>query len=148
MINEKFLILMEKYLENEINDSEKEELEKFLKEHPEFKTDLEEQKRIKEVLSKMNLKNPSEEIWDSYWENIYNKYERSFAWLFIFIGGIILIGYGSLEFAEAFLKDTETPPVIKYSTAALVFGFAVLLFSVIREKLFTRKHDKYKEIQR
>lgn len=142
------LILMEKILDGSASSAEKAEFEQIIIREPEMKKEFEEQKHIKEVLKMVQLKNPTNEVWDGYWESIYNRLERSIAWLFIFAGAAILLAIGSYEAVENFFADTQTPAVIKYSTAAVVFGLALLLFSVIREKLFTRKNDKYKEIQR
>jgi len=142
------LILMEKILDGSASAAEKAELEQILINEPEMKKEFEEQKHIKEVLKMVQLKNPTNEVWDGYWESLYNRLERSIAWLFIFAGAAVLLAIGSYEAVETFFADTQTPAFIKYSIAAVVFGLALLLFSVIREKLFTRKNDKYKEIQR
>ena len=147
-MNEKFIILMEKYFENEISTEETLEFENLLKNNNDFKIEFEEQKKIKEVLKKMNLKNPSEELWDSYWENIYNKLERSLGWLAFFMGALILIGFASIEFVNQLYNDNSSPLIVKIGIVSLVLGLLVLLFSVIREKYFTNKNDKYKEIQR
>ncbi len=147
-MNESFIILLEKYFENEITEKEKIEFEILLENNQQFKEEFEEQKKIKEVFKKMKLKNPSEEIWDSYWENIYNKFERSIGWLAVFIGALLLIGFASVQFVNQLYNDNSSPLIIKIGTVFLVFGFLVLLFSIIREKFFTNKNDKYKEIQR
>ena len=57
MINEKYIVLMEKYLSNDISKEEKKELKDFMNSDSELKTEFEEQKKIKEVLNKMKLKN-------------------------------------------------------------------------------------------
>ena len=82
------------------------------------------------------------------WENTYNRLERGLAWLAVFMGALFLIGFASVEFVNQLYADNTTPAIIKVGTVSLVFGLLVLLFSVIREKLFTYKNDKYKEIQR
>lgn len=147
-MNEKFIILMEKYLENEISIEETLEFENLLKKNNDLKIEFEEQKKIKEVLRKMNLKNPSEDLWDGYWDNTYNKLERSLGWLAFFIGALILIAFASIEFVNQLYNDNSSPLIVKIGVVSLVFGLLVLLFSVIREKYFTNKNDKYKEIQR
>ena len=147
-MNERFIILLEKYLDNIIENQEEVELINIISNDPLLKKEFNEQKRIKEVLKKMTIKNPSKEIWDGYWIGVYNQIERGAAWIAILIGAVLLIGYGSIEAVDQFFKNTETPIIIKIGTIALVFGIGVLLFSVIREKYFTFKHDKYKEIQR
>ena len=147
-MEERFLILMEKYFDEELTEEEKNSFDKMLQSNKELKKEFEEQKHIKEVISKMKLKNPSSEVWDSYWEKTYNRIERGIGWLGVFIGALILLGFASIEFVSQLYEDNSTPVIIKIGTVSLVFGFLVLLFSVIREKWFTHKTDKYKEIQR
>ena len=148
MINETFIVLMEKYFSNDISKEEKIEFEKMLISDSQLQSEFEEQKRIKEVLNKMKLKNPSREVWDSYWMGIYNRIERGIAWAVISIGAMIFFGYASYEIVNAFIKDTQAPVLAKIGISMLVFGGLILLFSLLREKMFTSKRDKYKEIQR
>jgi hypothetical protein len=148
MIDQKFIALMEKYFSNEISGEDKKELDQLLKSSKELRSEFEEQKRIKEVLNKMKLKNPSREVWDNYWLGIYNRLERGLAWIVISVGAIIFFGYASFEIVNAFIKDTQAPMLAKIGISLLAFGGLILLFSLIREKIFTSKRDKYKEIQR
>ncbi len=147
-MHDKFILLLQKYLDNELTENEKKEFDELINTNEEFRKEFEEQKKVKEVLTKMKLKNPSKEFWDAYWTGLYNKIERGIAWIAISIGAIILIAYASIQAVKVFFGDMETPLIVKIGTVALVFGFLVLLFSVIREKFFVSKHDKYKEIQR
>ncbi|MCK5347573.1 MAG: hypothetical protein KAR20_29390 [Candidatus Heimdallarchaeota archaeon] len=147
-MNERFIYLNEKCLDGDITTEEKSEFENLLASDSELKKEFDEQVRIKEVLTKMKLKNPSVEIWDSYWLGVYNKMERGLAWILVSLGAVILIVYGTYEGVSEMLKDTSTPAFVKIGVTALQVGGLILLLSVLREKLFTRKHDKYKEIQR
>jgi hypothetical protein len=147
-MNERFIILIEKYFDNELSEVESQEFESLLNSNPELKSEFEEQKKIKEVLNKMKLKNPSKEAWDGYWLGVYNRIERGIAWIAISVGAIIFFGYASIESVNAFIHDTQTPPLVKVGISILFFGVLVLVFSLIREKFFTSKHDKYKEVQR
>lgn len=147
-MNEKLIILIEKYFNKTLTNSEKQEFDTLLNTNPEFKREFEDQKTVKEVLKKMTLKNPSKEVWDGYWLGVYNKIERGIAWIAISIGAIIFFSYASIEFVNAFINDTQTPPLVKVGIGILIFGMLVLVFSLIREKFFTSKHDKYKEVQR
>ena len=148
MMDERKIILMEKYFDASLSSEEEREFENIILHDEKFKVEFEEQKRIKEVLNKMNLKNPTNEFWDAYWLGLYNKFERSIAWLFISIGAIIVFAYSAFIAVEKFLADTTTPGIVKWGSAFLVFGFLFLLYSIIREKLTVSKKDKYKEIQR
>lgn len=148
MIDERFLFLMERCFSKEISNEEKKEFDQLLKSDAKLQAEFKEQKRIKEVLNKMKLKNPSRELWDSYWMGIYNRIERGIAWIVISIGAIIFFGYASYEIVNAFIKDTQAPALAKLGMGLLIFGGLILLFSLIREKIFTSKRDKYKEVQR
>lgn len=147
-MNERFIILQEKYFDEELNAEEKAKFKTMLETNNDLQKEFEEQKRIKEVLRKMKLKNPSREVWDSYWMGIYNRIERGIAWVVISIGALIFFGYASYETVNAFINDTQTPPLAKFGITLLIFGALILIFSIIREKIFTSKRDKYKEVQR
>jgi len=147
-MNERFITLIERYFDEQLSAVEKEEFESLLQNNKELQKEFEEQKQIKEVLKKMSLKNPSRDIWDGYWLGIYNKIERGLSWIAIFVGALIFFGYVSFEAVNAFINSTHTPPLVKTGIGILFFGVLVLIFSLIREKIFTSKHDKYKDIQR
>lgn len=147
-MNERFIILQEKYLDDALNAEEKAEFNNMLETNTDLKKEFEEQKRIKEVLRKMKLKNPSREVWDSYWMGIYNRVERGIAWVVISIGALLFFGYASYEAVNAFINNTQTPALAKIGITLLIFGALILIFSLIREKIFTSKRDKYKEVQR
>ncbi len=147
-MNERFIYLMEKYFDGTINQKEQQELKDIINNNPGLNEEFEDQKRTKEVLNKMKMKNPSSEVWDSYWLGIYRKIERGFAWIAISIGLIIIAGFTFINALNTFLEDTSTPLLLKWGIGILSFGIIILLISLIREKIFTAKGDKYKEIQR
>lgn len=147
-MEEKFIYLIEKYFDNELTPEENRELSELIENNPQLKDEFNEQKRIKEVLKKMHLKNPSKEFWDSYWTGGYNRFERNIAWIAIIIGSLILFGYGSVVLIDRFFADNQLPQIVKIGIGIFTFGFIVLLFSLIREKIATSRKDIYKEIQR
>lgn len=147
-MDDKLLRLMEKYFENDLNDVEQIQFDKLLSSDQEFKREFEEQNKMKEVFKKMKFINPSDKLWDGYWEKTYNRTERGIGWLAVFLGLLILVGFASIEFVNQLYDDNSTPVIVKIGIVSLVFGLLVLLFSVLREKFFTYKNDKYKEIKR
>ena len=64
------------------------------------------------------------------------------------MGAIVVFGYGIWIALHDLLADTDLPAFVKLGIFALLLGGLVLLVSVIREKLFTRGKDPYKEVQR
>lgn len=148
MIDERFVELVEKFLDNELSPSEETELNKILDVNPSFKSELEEQIKVKEAMRKMMMKNPNKEVWDGYWQRSYNKTERGIAWFVFILGIIIVAGYAIVEIADNLMNDTSIPLFLKIGIAFSIGGGLFLLFTVFRERLFTSKNDKYKEIQR
>jgi uncharacterized membrane protein len=61
---------------------------------------------------------------------------------------VILITYGLFKSVEAIIADPQLEGILKIGIIAVIAGVAILLVSVAREKLFIRKSDPYKEIQR
>ncbi len=147
-MKERFIYLQEKYFENDLTDVERKEFEKIINGNSKLKDEFNEQKKIKEVIYKMKLKNPANEFWDSYWLGIYNRIERGIAWIAISIGAVIFFVYVSIETVKYFVNDTQTPELVKFGIGILIFGILLLLYSVIREKFTSSKKDHYKEIQR
>ena len=139
---------MELALEEELSSDEKIEFENMLNKNVSLKNDYKDQKKVKEVLMNMSLRNPGKEFWDGYWLSIYNKLERGIAWILISISAIIIAGYGIYEAISNLLAETNMPLFLKISIIVFVIGITILIFSLIREKLATGKKDKYKEIQR
>src|SRR5210317_94472 len=112
-MEEKFIQLVEKYFDKTITTEEEKELNELLSVDKDLKKEFEDQKKMREVFSTMKLKNPGKELWDGYWENTYNRLERGLAWLALFVGSLILIGYASIEIVENFYTDNSSPLIIK-----------------------------------
>lgn len=147
-MNEHFIYLMENHFENKLSEDEEREFFNLVNNNSELKKEFEEQKSVKEVLSKMMLKNPSQEIWDGYWLGIYNRIERGLAWIIISIGAVLIFGFSIIKFIETLYLDSTVPVIMKIGIYAISFGLVILVVSLMRERIFSLKHDKYREIQR
>lgn len=88
------------------------------------------------------------EKWDQYWLGVYPRLERGLAWILMSIGALILIGWGSWEAAREWIINPDIPLWIKVAGISFWAGCAIMLVSVVREKLFLHKHERYKDIQR
>ena len=140
--------LMMAELDGEISSEEKEELQKLLQQFPNLKEELQSFTQLKEVTDTMALKTPDPEIWETYWYNIYNRIERSLAWIILTIGAGILIIYGLGQASFNIWHDPKISPVVKVGIFGAVLGVFLLLISDLREKLFLRRQERYKEVQR
>lgn len=147
MINDRFIILLEKYFENSLTVIEQSEFDDFLKIDKYFE-EFQKQKSLKEVFMKMNLKEPKNNFWDDYWLNIYNRLERGIAWILISLGLTFLIGYAIYEFIQKLFVDDGGPVIVKLGLITLFIGALILILSLIREQFIKFKNDNYKEIKR
>jgi len=145
---DRFNILLMGAVDGELNSEEWGEFERLIADKPEFKKEYEEFKKLKEATKDMKFKNPPAEIWDSYWLNVYNRIERGLGWILLSIGCIILLTFAGYHFFKALIFDANLPLIIKISIFSVIAGLAILLVSIVRERLFTYKSDPYKEIKR
>ena len=140
--------LMMAALDGEISPEEQRELDGMLETKSEIREEWEEMNRVKEVTSAMAFREPPEEVWGEYWTSVYNRTERGIGWLLLSLGSIVLLGYGVWKWVEAIFQTEDLPLFLRVAILGVAFGLSVLVVSVIREKLFTKKHDPYKEVQR
>lgn len=140
--------LMMAALDGECSPAERESLEQMLAENAELKSEWQELSQVKEATQMVNFRNPPEEVWQNYWTGVYARLERGVAWVLISLGAIVLLAWGAWEVVMELLADTDTPGFIKLAVGALAIGGVILFVSVVREKLFVRRADPYKDIER
>lgn len=137
-----------KSVDEELSPKEQAEFDSFVNKYPECQKEWQKHKKLKEVTKTMKFKSPPAEVWDNYWVNVYNRIERGFAWIIFSIGSIILLTYGGFKAVETIIADPQLEGIVKVGILFAIGGLAMLLVSIVREKLFTRKSDPYKEVQR
>lgn len=144
----RFQYLLNKALDDELSSEEMVEFQKLIAESKVYEEEWNSMKKIKEVTKTMKLKEPPEGIWEKYWLSIYSRLERGIAWILISLGTTIILVYGGFKLVESIIEDPTLGWVLKVAILALIIGFALLFVSVLRERIFIRKSDKYKEIVR
>ncbi len=145
---EKFQALMMGALDGELSAEQQRQFEQLLAGDKKLQSEFEKYKKLKEATSTMQFKSPPPEVWDAYWRQVYNRVERGIGWLIFSIGAIILLTYGGFKLVESVINDPGLAIIVKIGILLSVGGLAILFVSVAREKLFTRKHDPYREVQR
>ena len=135
-------------LDGEITPEERRELERLLESDPALKKEWDTMSRVKSIAKDVLYAEPPREIWDDYWNSVYNRTERGIGWIFASIGAIVIGCFGFYEFVRAFLQEADAPWLLKGGVLALGFGLVILAVSVIRERIFTHRRDPYKEVQR
>jgi len=74
--------------------------------------------------------------------------ERGTGWILTSIGAIILLFYGAWRWLQGLIRDPHLALIVKVGILVLAGGLIILLISVIREKVFTHKKERYKEVVR
>lgn len=136
------------YLDDELEGAERTAFEEHLDGCVACAEELRATRALKEVTSHMKLTEFPDEVWDRYWRNTYNRFERKIGWTLLSIGAIVLLAAGLYELARHLLYDETTPWWIRLGTGFAAAGVAVLFISVLRERLFVRRRDPYREVQR
>jgi len=142
----KELILL--YHEGGLSKKEKTEVEEHLVQCPECQKEFEETKKLEDVMGKMKLKNPGEEVWKAYWASIYNRLERKAGWILMSIGGMILLFFGGYKLVEGIIQDPSIPLVFKIGILTFLAGIVMLLVSLMKEQIFVYKKERYKEVEK
>ena len=148
MMTEREQLLIARSLEGSLSADEQRELDELMAARPEVRREVESLRSVKEVTMELRFKKPPEEMWARYWAGVYARLERGVAWVLISIGGALVLAVATYRLVEALVQDTAMPLIMKLGIVALVLGGAILLVSVVREKWFLRKSDRYREVER
>ena len=148
MNHQKIKELISSYTDGELNQELKKKIEKHLESCPECRKELEEMRKFEEVMSQMELKKPPGEVWKRYWASVYNRLERRIGWILLSIGAMIILFFGGYKMVEGIIVDPSTPLLLKVGILTALGGIVVLLVSILREQLFVRKRERYKEVEK
>ncbi len=140
--------LMMSAIDSEIREKERSELAGYLKKYPELEEEFKDFKNLKEITMNVNYTPPPESVWDKYWLGVYNKLERGIGWILFSLGAVVLLIYGLYLLIESILVDVEIAWWLKIAIFSVIAGAVMLLVSVIREKVFLHKSERYKDIKR
>ena len=140
--------LMMGYLDNELSDEQRRGFEEHLSGCSECASELEEFKKLKAITDEVTLAEPEDRIWQEYWGGIYNRIERGVGWIMFSVAAILLIIYGGFKAIEELIKDPKIETTLKAGLLVLIVGLAILFVSVLRERIYFWKKDRYKDVRR
>ena len=136
------------YVAGELAPSDMAEMEEHFRNCESCSMELAEFREMEGMLEQLRLPDPPDELWDGYWSGIYNRMERGLGWILFSLGAIVLLFFGFSRLVEGMLADPGVPLLIKWGVLCIGGGLAILLVSVIREQLFYRKNERYREVRR
>ena len=148
MDHKKITKLISSYYDGELDEEQKKLVHSHLEICSECRKEFEEMGKFEEVMSQMVLKKPPKEAWQMYWTSVYNRLERGIGWILFSIGAIILLFFGGYKLVEGIIQDASVPLILKIGILSVLGGLVVLLVSLLREQLFVRKRERYKEIEK
>ena len=140
--------LIPSYFDRELSPEQKHMVEEHIQSCAPCKKEWEEMRKFEEVMDKMEFKKPKPETWHMYWTSIYNRLERRLGWILFSVGAIILLFFGGYKMVESLIQDPTTPILLKVGILAVLAGVIILLVSVLRERIFVRKRERYKEVEK
>ncbi|OHB60822.1 MAG: hypothetical protein A2167_00750 [Planctomycetes bacterium RBG_13_46_10] len=140
--------LMMAYLDNEMDDEQKRAFEEHLASCAQCTKELKEFQKLKQLTDGVTLVEPEDRIWEQYWGGVYNRVERGIGWIVFSISAILLTIYGGFELIEKIIKDQTVGILLKFALLALIAGLAILFVSVLRERIYFWKKDRYRDVRR
>lgn len=147
-MNERKRELLAGYVDGELSEEERREFETMLESDPDLRAELNEFRRLKEVTSVVKYADLPDEVWETYWQSLYRKTERGLGWILFSIGAIVVICFGLYHAFASLYADPKAPLWLKVGLTGVGVGFAFLLVSYGRERLFAYRRDRYKEVVR
>ena len=136
------------YLDNELSDEQRRRFEEHLAGCTDCADELEEFKKLKAITDEVSLAEPEEKVWQDYWSGVYNRIERGIGWIMFSVAAVALAIYGGFKAIEELIKDPGIEITLKIGLLTLIAGLAILFVSVLRERLYFWRRDRYKDVRR
>ena len=131
--------LLSGYVDDELTSEERARVDGHLESCTGCRSELQAMRVMAEATSQLSVKPPPEEVWDTFLDDVYNRLERRSGW-FIFVAGIVvLVAFGAYHFAiDPWASTTQ-----KVLVALPIGGLGILFLSVLRQRMFVAKTDRY-----
>lgn len=139
--------LLSAYVDGELEGDDLARVEAHLAASAEARREVERLRAFNRAAAGLRLREAPPEDWEAFWEGAYNRTERSLGWVLLVVGVAVVGGWGLWEAGRAIVA-AELPLLVKLALAAGVAGLAVLMASVLRERLFIRRRTRYDDIVR
>ena len=149
MNDEEIQTLMMKIVDGVASPGEEQALRHAIQGDEKWETELRAFRRIKEVTDGMRFKELPDSYWSGYWTNLYRRLERGLGWMLLSTGAVVLLAFAGTIGLSRFYSDPAIHIVVKIGVSLAGLGCIIMMVSVLRERLFARKHERYeKEVER
>lgn len=148
MNEEKKKELLMRVIDGVADEQESAELDGMMAGDPALKDEYIAMKNIKEVTDAMQFKEMPDSFWDGYWNGIYNRLERGLGWGLFSIGLALVSAFAVFKVFQDFFLNGTISIVVRGGVLVGSIGVLIILWSILREVVFARRHERYKEIKR
>lgn len=135
--------LLSGYLDGELTQQQRQRVAVHCGDCAQCRGDLEELRALRERISGARLSELGEDQWREDMNDTTVQLSRGIGWLLIIAGALVAGAY----LLYHFIADTGLSFIEKFIFFGIYGGLAVLLFSVLRQRLIERKTDKYKDVE-
>jgi len=135
-------------LDDELTADQRKTLESHLAGCAQCRAEFDDFRKLKAITDDVSLLEPEDKLWEQYWGSLYNRLERGLGWILFGMSAILLLIYGGFKMIEEIIKDPALGLGLKIGLLALIVGLAILLVSLVRERLYFRSRDRYKDVRR
>jgi len=139
--------LMMALLDGEIEEADRKSLERHLQGCYACAKELEGFRQLKELTEGVTLMEPETRVWQEYWSRVYNRVERGLGAVLLAVSAAALLIFAGFKAVESLVRDPSLALSLKVAVLAAIAGFALLLVSVVRERWYFWKRDRYRFVR-
>jgi predicted anti-sigma-YlaC factor YlaD len=135
--------LLSGLLDGELTQQERQRVTLHCEQCESCRNDLSDLRALRERMGESRISVTGEDHWRETMKEPITQNTRGLGWLLLIVGIVAVGGIG----LGAFIVDPSVPTGMKLVLAAIYGGLALLLISVLRQRLIERKTDKYKDVE-
>ncbi len=136
-------LLVMAYVDHELADEVREQFMARLAQEPQLALQVAEYQRLEMVARQCAPPEPADYEWHRIKGEDGRRALLGLGWIFAFSGSVGFIGWLSLE-----IHKSDMGPLGKYTLAALLVGFTVLVLVKLRDRMRLLPYDPYTEVKR
>jgi anti-sigma factor RsiW len=139
--------LISAYLDGELDAADHARVEGWLADDARAREELQRLQELEAFTGHLQLRQPPSESWEDFHRRLYNRSERGLGWALL-LAGVGVVGLYGLLRLSSLLLTAALPLIVRLGVLAVGLGLLILAVSALRERLFTRKRDRYDDVVR
>lgn len=137
-------VLLSGYLDGELTQQQSQRVELHLADCEQCRKVLEELQEARRAAASLVVPEPAEGEWKQMETTILERQTRRLGWLILLVWAVVTLAYALFHVA---VSPTE-PLLAKILIFAFFLGIGLLFFSVLSERIRTRKTDRYRGVEK